>query len=181
MKPGLLLFSRPSPCCKEILLSTGGCLGGAEGDDVVLLFWSATCTSHTRGHLLYCNSHCTHLALPSRVRSKSVHRFRLASASLPPHRHRPPRPHRLSPPPHQRPLRSARPPPFLTMTWLEAMPPLIIITGALAAMGSLQAAVHRGFNDGKNKKVQRDYFSHLMDKRDKRIREEVTAAEQPDQ
>lgn len=35
------------------------------------------------------------------------------------------------------------------MSWLEAMPPLVIITVALAAMGSLQAAVHRGFNDGK--------------------------------
>lgn len=35
------------------------------------------------------------------------------------------------------------------MTWLESIPPLAIITLALGAMGSLQAAVHRGFNGGK--------------------------------
>lgn len=78
------------------------------------------------------------------------------------------------------------------------MPPLLIITAALGAMGSLQAFVHRTFNDGKvtdlrlssfsaqaviltlfvlqNKKVQQDHFNHLMDKRDDRIKEETKAA-----
>lgn len=35
------------------------------------------------------------------------------------------------------------------MTWFEALPPLIIITLSLGAMGSLQGFVHRRFNDGK--------------------------------
>jgi len=29
------------------------------------------------------------------------------------------------------------------MTWMEALPPLVIITVALAGMGTLQDAVHR--------------------------------------
>ncbi|CAN8068509.1 unnamed protein product [Agarophyton chilense] len=62
------------------------------------------------------------------------------------------------------------------MAWYEAMPPLVIITLALGAMGSLQAVVHRTFNDGKDKKVQRDHFNYLMDKRDERIKEEEAAA-----
>ncbi|PXF47149.1 NADH dehydrogenase [ubiquinone] 1 alpha subcomplex subunit 1 [Gracilariopsis chorda] len=62
------------------------------------------------------------------------------------------------------------------MAWYEAMPPLVIITAALGAMGSLQALVHRAFNDGKNKKVQQDHFNHLMDKRDERIKEEEANA-----
>lgn len=37
---------------------------------------------------------------------------------------------------------------ILKMTWLEAMPPLIIITGAVGLMGILPAAVHRAFNNG---------------------------------
>lgn len=35
------------------------------------------------------------------------------------------------------------------MTWLESLPPLIIIIGAVGAMGSLQGFVHRQFNKGK--------------------------------
>lgn len=36
-----------------------------------------------------------------------------------------------------------------TMTWLEALPPLIIITAALTGMGTLQGAAYRAFNNGK--------------------------------
>lgn len=32
-----------------------------------------------------------------------------------------------------------------TMTWFEAVVPLIIVCGAIGAMGSLQGVVHRGF------------------------------------
>lgn len=62
------------------------------------------------------------------------------------------------------------------MTWFEAIPPLVIITAAIGAMGSLQAVVHRACHQGKNKKVQRDHFSYLMDKRDERLKEEEAAA-----
>lgn len=44
------------------------------------------------------------------------------------------------------------------MAWYEAMPPLVIITAALGAMGSLQALVHRAFNDGKVTDSQVSFF-----------------------
>jgi hypothetical protein len=31
------------------------------------------------------------------------------------------------------------------MTWLESLPPMMIIAGAVAAMGSLQGIIHRGY------------------------------------
>ncbi|KAK1860162.1 hypothetical protein I4F81_002751 [Pyropia yezoensis] len=60
------------------------------------------------------------------------------------------------------------------MTWMEALPPLVIITVALAGMGTLQDAVHRvAYKEGK--KVQRDRFSSLMDARDATVRAEAAA------
>lgn len=61
------------------------------------------------------------------------------------------------------------------MTWMEALPPLVIITVALAGMGTLPDIVHRAaYKQGK--KVQRDRFSSLMDDRDARVRAEAAAA-----
>lgn len=62
------------------------------------------------------------------------------------------------------------------MTWLEAVPPLVIITACIAGVGALPSAVHRGFNGGKNKKVQRDHFALLMERRDARIDAEAASA-----
>ncbi|GAB0495442.1 hypothetical protein MMPV_006743 [Pyropia vietnamensis] len=61
------------------------------------------------------------------------------------------------------------------MTWMEALPPLVIITVAVAGMGTLQDAVHK-LAYGQGKKVQRDRFSSLMDARDAKVRAEATAA-----
>lgn len=103
------------------------------------------------------------------------------------------------------------------MTWLEALPPLVIITVCIAGVGAVPSAVHRGFNGGKvcraasraaprprraasstlltllwslwppclstpslphpqNRKVQRDHFALLMERRDARIDAEAASA-----
>lgn len=41
------------------------------------------------------------------------------------------------------------------MTWLEALPPLVIITVCIAGIGAVPSAVHRGFNGGKVRRAAR--------------------------
>lgn len=54
------------------------------------------------------------------------------------------------------------------MPW-ESLPPLIIITGAITAMGAIQQGVHRVFH-GKPKAVAADAWDRQLDRRDAGIK-----------
>lgn len=60
---------------------------------------------------------------------------------------------------------------------IESLPPLAIITGAVALMGGIQQGVHYLFA-GKPKAVGADAWDRLMVKRDLRIKEEAKARAQ---
>ena len=57
---------------------------------------------------------------------------------------------------------------------IESLPPLIIITAAVTAMGAIQQGVHYLYA-GKPKAVGADSWDRLMASRDLRIKEEAQA------
>ncbi|GBG60456.1 hypothetical protein CBR_g5630 [Chara braunii] len=58
---------------------------------------------------------------------------------------------------------------------LEALPPFIIIGGALVLMGGIQHTVHKALY-GKPKHPRSDAWDYAMEERDSRILEEAAAA-----
>ena len=55
--------------------------------------------------------------------------------------------------------------------WIEAVVPLVLITGLIGAAGGLQKGVHHLFY-GKPKLICGDDFDRLVEKRDQRMMEE---------
>lgn len=55
--------------------------------------------------------------------------------------------------------------------WIEAVVPLVLITGLIGAAGGLQAGVHHLFY-GKPKLICADDFDRLVEKRDQRVMED---------
>jgi NADH dehydrogenase (ubiquinone) 1 alpha subcomplex subunit 1 len=58
---------------------------------------------------------------------------------------------------------------------IESLPPFVIITGAIAAMGAIQGAMHK-WSTGKPKAVGQDSWDRLLAQRDERVKGEAKAA-----
>eukprot|EP00294_Goniomonas_avonlea_P010052 CAMPEP_0114560920 /NCGR_PEP_ID=MMETSP0114-20121206/11725_1 /TAXON_ID=31324 /ORGANISM="Goniomonas sp, Strain m" /LENGTH=64 /DNA_ID=CAMNT_0001746515 /DNA_START=33 /DNA_END=227 /DNA_ORIENTATION=- len=60
----------------------------------------------------------------------------------------------------------------------QSLPPLLIITTAVALMGGLQSAIHQAFHGGEKKRVRMDDFDYCLTLRDKRLLEESPPPQQ---
>eukprot|EP00118_Oscarella_pearsei_P015759 m.144756 g.144756 ORF g.144756 m.144756 type:complete len:81 (+) comp38407_c1_seq1:103-345(+) len=59
--------------------------------------------------------------------------------------------------------------PGCEMVWLEALPPFIVIIGALSAAGMIMKAADKYQNNGKTRRIRLDHWDRAMMERDKSI------------